>query len=128
MTIESITQTQGFLIDMDGVIYRGGENIPGADMFINSLLERNIPFLFLTNNSRHTSRDIATKLNRIGFKVTEQHVFTSAMATAQFLAKQKPHGTAYVLGEGGLILSLHQHGYSVVDSDPDYVVVGEGRT
>ncbi len=121
-------QKLGFLIDMDGVIYRGSEIIPGADKFINTLIERNIPFLFLTNNSRHTSRDIATKLNRLGFQVTEQHVFTSAMATGLFLSSQKPNGTAYVLGEGGLILSLHQHGYSVVDSEPDYVVVGEGRT
>jgi NagD protein len=118
---------QGFLIDMDGVIYRSNKVIPGADDFINGLIERDLPFLFLTNNSRHTGRDIATKLNRIGFNVSEKHIYTSAMATASFLASQKPHGTAYVLGEGGLVLSLHENGYSVVDSDPDYVVVGEGR-
>lgn len=113
---------------MDGVLYRGGKTIPGADKFINTLIDRDIPFLFLTNNSRHTRRDVATKLNRIGIRADERHVFTSAMATARFLASQKPNGTAYVLGEGGLILSLHNHGYSIVDSEPDYVVIGEGRT
>src|ERR1700722_2897539 len=119
---------QGFLIDMDGVIYRGSHIFDGAQRFIDDLLEQDIPFLFLTNNSRQTRRDIALKLNRIGFKVQEHHIFTSAMATARFLAAQKPHGTAYVLGEGGLVLSLHRNGYSIVDHDPDYVVVGEGRT
>ena len=120
--------TKGFLIDMDGVIYRGDTMIPGAKEFIAKLEKRNIPFLFLTNNSRQTARDVATRLARIGIEVGEEHIFTSANATGLFLAQQKPHGTAYVLGEGGLVLSLHEQGYSVVDRDPDYVVVGEGRT
>lgn len=119
---------QGLLIDMDGVIYRGSKIIPGADIFVNNLVERNIPFLFLTNNSRHTRRDVVTRLSRIGIFVKEEHIFTSAMATARFLASQKPDGTCYVLGEGGLILSLHSSGLSVVDNAPDFVVVGEGRT
>jgi NagD protein len=118
----------GFLIDMDGVIYRGSELIPGADRFIAELLERRIPFLFLTNNSQRTRRDVVTKLRRLGIAVDESHIFTCAMATARFLAAQKPAGTAYVIGEGGLLQALHQNGYAVVDSDPDYVVVGEGRT
>ncbi len=118
----------GYLIDMDGVIYRGAELIPGADDFINRLRTRQIPFLFLTNNSQRTRRDIATKLQRMGFDIEESHVFTCAMATAQFLAAQKPNGTAYVIGEGGLLQALHTNGYSIVDHDPDYVVVGEGRT
>jgi len=117
----------GFLIDMDGVIYRGSELIPGADRFIAELLERRIPFLFLTNNSQRTRRDVVTKLRRLGIAVEESHIFTCAMATARFLAAQKPAGTAYVIGEGGLLQALHQNGYAVVDSDPDYVVVGEGR-
>lgn len=117
----------GFLIDMDGVMYRGYQLIPGADRFINELLERHIPFLFLTNNSQRTRRDVAFKLRRMGIEVTEEHVFTCAMATARFLAQQKPHGSAYVIGEGGLLHALHRNGYSVVDHDPDYVVVGEGR-
>ncbi|MCC6142817.1 MAG: HAD family hydrolase [Candidatus Hydrogenedentes bacterium] len=118
----------GFLIDMDGVIYRGNQVIPGATDFINQLVDREIPFLFLTNNSQRTRRDIAEKLTRVGFHVEERHVFTCAMATARFLAQQKPRGTAFVIGEGGLLHALYRNGYAVVDHEPDYVVVGEGRT
>src|SRR5580698_9796027 len=118
----------GYLIDMDGVIYHGHQLIPGAARFINELLEMDVPFLFLTNNSQRTRRDVATKLNRMGIEAGESHVFTCAMATARYLAQQKPKGTAYVIGEGGLHTALHNNGYSIVDRDPDYVVVGEGRT
>ncbi len=118
----------GFLIDMDGVIYRGNTLIPGADRFIALLLEHGIPFRFLTNNSQRTRRDVATKLARLGVKAPEDHVFTCAMATARFLAKQRPGGTAFVIGEGGLLQALHYNGFSIVDQDPDYVVVGEGKT
>jgi NagD protein len=118
----------GYLIDMDGVIYRGGELIPGAEAFIEELQTQRIPFLFLTNNSQRTQRDVATRLRRLGIGVEEEHVFTCALATARFLAQQKPGGTAYVIGEGGLLTALHNHGYAIVDRDPDYVVLGEGRT
>lgn len=118
----------GYLIDMDGVIYRGSRLIPGADRFVHRLREAGVPFLFLTNNSQRTRRDVATKLQRLGVAVGQEHVFTCAMATARFLARQKPHGTAFVIGEGGLLTALHENGYAVVDRDPDYVVVGEGRT
>jgi NagD protein len=118
----------GYLIDMDGVIYHGHQLIPGAARFVGELLAADIPFLFLTNNSQRTRRDVATKLNRLGIDIEERHVFTCAMATARFLAAQKPRGTAYVIGEGGLLTALHNNGYAIVDRDPDYVVVGEGRT
>jgi len=118
----------GFLIDMDGVIYRGSELIPGADRFIADLLALDLPFFFLTNNSQRTRRDVVTKLRRLGIEVDESHIFTCAMATARFLADQKPGGTASVIGEGGLLNALHENGYAIVDHDPDYVVVGEGRT
>ncbi len=118
----------GFLIDMDGVIYRGSELIPGAREFVARLLKEQVPFLFLTNNSQRTRRDVATKLKRLGIPVEESHVFTCAMATARFLARQLPNGTAFVIGESGLLNALHRNGYSLVDSNPDYVVVGEGRT
>lgn len=120
--------TRGFLLDMDGVIYRGSEPIPGAVEFVAQLKENGIPFLFLTNNSQRTRRDVMTRLRRMGMAVGEEHIFTCAMATARFLAKQKPDGTAYVIGEGGLLHALHENGYAIVDHDPDYVVVGEGRT
>jgi NagD protein len=119
---------KGFLIDMDGVIYRSAQLIDGAVEFVRLLQDWNIPFLFLTNNSQRTRRDVATKLERMGIPVEERHIFTCAMATARFLARQRPRGTAYVIGEGGLHTALHQNGYSVVDRSPDYVVVGEGRT
>jgi len=118
----------GYLIDMDGVLYRGSQMIPGADAFINQLIERDIPFRFLTNNSQRTRRDVVARLDRMGIHAEEEHVFTCAMATARFLAAQKPGGTAFVIGECGLLTALHRHGYAVVDHEPDYVVVGEGRT
>lgn len=113
---------------MDGVVYRGGEVIPGAVRFVRQLRETGTPFLFLTNNSQRTRRDVATKLCRMGIEATEDDVFTCAMATARFLACQKPNGTAYVIGEGGLLNALHRNGYSVVEDSPDYVIIGEGRT
>jgi NagD protein len=118
----------GFLIDMDGVMYRGNQPIPGAIEFVRRLLDDQIPFLFLTNNSQRTKRDVVAKLHRMGIPVTEKHVFTSAIATAQYLASQTPRGTAFVIGEGGLTNALHEYDFSIVDNDPDYVVVGEGRT
>src|SRR5947209_18815747 len=118
----------GYLIDMDGVLYRGPELITGADSFIGQLRAREIPFRLLTNNSQRTRRDVVAKLARLGIAVDEEHIFSSAMATARFLAEQKPNGTAFVIGEGGLLNALHQNGYAVVDHEPDYVVVGEGRT
>jgi NagD protein len=118
----------GYLIDMDGVLYRGKQLIPGADYFIQQLREREIPFRLLTNNSQRTRIDVVAKLIRLGIDVEEEHIFTSAMATARYLAEQKPGGTAFVIGEGGLLTALHSNGFAVVDHDPDYVVVGEGRT
>lgn len=119
---------QGLLIDMDGVIYRGNELIPGAREFIHGLKKDRVPFLFLTNNSQRTRRDVQTKLQRMGIEVHERNIFTCAMATARFLAAKKHAGTAYVIGEGGLLQALHRNGYSIVDHSPDFVVVGEGRT
>jgi NagD protein len=113
---------------MDGVLYRGAELIPGAETFISQLRARRIPFRLLTNNSQRTRRDVVAKVARLGIDVEEEHIFTSAMASARFLADQKPAGSAFVIGEGGLLTALHRHGYAVVDHEPDYVVVGEGRT
>lgn len=115
------------MIDMDGVICRGGEVIPGAIDLVERLVEHRAPFLFLTNNSQRTARDVAVRLRKMGFPLDAGSVLTSAMVTAQFVARQTPGGRAYVIGEGGLLQALHQHGYAIVDSDPDYVIVGEGR-
>jgi NagD protein len=117
----------GLLIDMDGVMYGGDAMIPGADEFINKLLKKDIPFTFMTNNSQRTRLEVVRKLKKLGINVTEKHVYTSAMATGKFLASQIPGGTAYVLGEGGLLTSLHEHGIIMVETEPDFVVLGEGR-
>lgn len=118
---------QGLLIDMDGVIYGGDTLIPGADEFIDKLLKQDIPFMFMTNNSQRTPLEVVRKLKKLGISVGENHVYTSAMATGKFLAGQEPNGTVYVLGEGGLLTSLHEHGLTMVETDPDFVVLGEGR-
>ena len=118
---------KGFLIDMDGVIYSNETLIPGADKFIQTLQKENIPFLFMTNNSHRTTLDAVYKVARMGIEIKEENVYTSAMATAWFLSFMKPKGTAYVLGEGGLLASLHNVDYKLVNSNPDFVVVGEGR-
>ncbi|MGK0186868.1 MAG: NagD protein [Verrucomicrobiales bacterium] len=118
----------GFLLDMDGVIYRGNRIIPGADVFVRRLRESGTRFLFLTNNSQRTRRDVAMKLCRMGIEAIDRDIFTCAMATARFVAAQKPNGTAYVIGEGGLLSALHTNGYSIVEENPDFVIVGEGRT
>jgi NagD protein len=118
---------QGLLIDMDGVVYGGDIMIPGADIFVARLLKENIPFMFMTNNSQRTRLEAVRKLGRLGINVTENHIYTSAMATGKFLASQVPNGTAYVLGEGGLLSSLHENGITLVNTDPDFVVLGEGR-
>lgn len=119
---------KGFLIDMDGVIYRSNELIPGAVKFIEEIKKHDFPFTFLTNNSQRNRRDIQKKLKYLDIHVAEKNIFTCAMATARFLASQNPHGSAYVIGEGGLQQALYQNGFSIDDTDPDYVVVGEGRT
>ncbi len=117
--------SKSYLIDMDGVIIRGGDLIPGADAFLERLNQRKIKFLILTNNPLYTPVDLQHRLQRMGVSVTTDHIFTSALATAQFLNWQKPKGTAFVIGESGLTEALHEVGYVLTTHDPDYVVVGE---
>jgi NagD protein len=116
---------KSYLIDMDGVIVRGSELIPGADLFLARLQARGIKFLILTNNPMYTPIDLLHRLQRIGVNLTTEHLYTSALATAYFLSKQKPNGTAFVIGESGLTQALHDVGYVLTDHAPDYVVVGE---
>ena len=116
---------KSYLIDMDGVIVRGSELIPGADAFLDRLLQRQIKFLILTNNPLYTPVDLQHRLQRVGVNVGTEHLYTSALATAQFLKWQKPNGTAFVLGESGLTEALHDVGYVITDREPDYMVLGE---
>src|SRR4051812_7625077 len=115
-------------MDMDGVLVREEHPIPGAGEFIARLSELKIPFLVLTNNSIYTRRDLAARLAASGLIVPEQSIWTSALATADFLADQRPGGTAFVIGESGLTTALHANGYTLTERDPDYVVLGETRT
>lgn len=112
--------------DMDGVIYRGGELIPGADKFVETLIQNEIRFLFLTNNSEQTALDLKRKLEGLGINgVTEDNFITSAMATAKFLARQSSSKTAYIIGGGGLASELYKEGFSITEKNPEYVVVGK---
>jgi NagD protein len=115
-------------MDMDGVLVREEVAIPGADRFISLLRERQIPFLVLTNNSIYTRRDLSARLARAGLHVPEEAIWTSALATARFLEHQRPHGSAFVVGEAGLTTALHAAGYTLNEHNPDYVVIGETRT
>jgi NagD protein len=117
-----------YLTDMDGVLVHEDHLIPGADAFLTELSEREIPYLVLTNNSNRTPRDLQARLRRIGLDIPASSIWTSATATATFLNEQRPGGTAYVVGESGLTTALHEIGYVLTDSDPDYVVLGETRT
>jgi NagD protein len=121
-------EINAWLMDMDGVLVREEQPIPGADAFLARLRERGIPFLVLTNNSMYTPRDLAARLRGIGLDVPEASIWTSALATARFLEDQRPGGSAYVIGEAGLTTALHEAGYTMTDRDPDYVVLGETRT
>lgn len=116
---------KNYLIDMDGVLVRGNVPIPGADRFLARLAERGAKFLILTNNSLYTPADLQLRLQRIGLNVPDGHIYTSALATAQFLHAQRPGGTAYVIGEAGLTTALHEIGYLLTDHAPEYVVLGE---
>ncbi|GAA3956118.1 HAD-IIA family hydrolase [Actinomadura viridis] len=117
-----------WLSDMDGVLVHEGHPIPGADEFIRRLTASGKRFLVLTNNSIYTRRDLSARLASLGLQVPAEAIWTSALATAQFLADQRPEGTAYVIGEAGLTTALHEAGYVLTDLDPDYVVLGETRT
>ncbi|HEY9411376.1 MAG TPA: HAD-IIA family hydrolase [Jiangellaceae bacterium] len=117
-----------WLTDMDGVLVHEGSSIPGAGEFLQRLVDRERRFLVLTNNSIFTPRDLAARLAISGLHVPEEAIWTSALATAQFLDDQAPQGTAYVIGEAGLTTALHEVGYVLTDTDPDYVILGETRT
>src|SRR5881397_139151 len=122
------THAECWLTDMDGVLVREEHALPGAADFLARLVERDRRFLVLTNNSIFTPRDLSARLQRSGLLIPEEAIWTSALATARFLADQLPHGSAYVIGEAGMTTALHEVGYTLTDTDPDYVVLGETRT
>lgn len=121
-------EKKGFICDMDGVIYHGNKILPGVTEFIQWLHDEKKEYLFLTNNSGDTPRELHQKLARMGVDVPEEHFYTSALATAAFLKEQSPGCSVFAIGEAGLLNALYDAGITMNDVNPDYVVVGEGRT
>jgi NagD protein len=119
---------ESWLIDMDGVLVHEEHAIAGASEFIRALERSGRQYQVLTNNSIYTPRDLRARLLRSGIDIPEAAIWTSALATAQFLDSQREAGSAYVIGEAGLTTALHEVGYVMTDQDPDYVVLGETRT
>lgn len=127
LDIEKIKSKTGFIIDMDGVLYHGNILLPKVIEFVEWLKNERKKFLFLTNSSARSPRELKEKLSRLGIEVIEDRFYTSALATASFLDNQKQGGSAYVIGESGLIHALYDVGYSMNEINPDYVVVSETR-
>lgn len=128
MKMIDFSRKKGFICDMDGVIYHGNQVLPGVVEFINWLHRENKEFLFLTNNSGYTPRELQQKLARMGLDVSEEHFYTSALATAAFLKEQSPGCSVYAIGEAGLANALYDAGITMNDVNPDYVVIGEGKS
>jgi NagD protein len=121
-------EIRSWLMDMDGVLVREEQAIPGAERFLAGLRESDTPFLVLTNNSIYTRRDLSARLEKSGLTVPEDAIWTSALATARFLEDQRPGGSAFAIGEAGLTTALYEAGYTLSERDPDYVIIGETRT
>jgi len=126
--MKNLQNKKAFICDMDGVIYHGNRLLPGVAEFVGWLKKEEKNFLFLTNSSERSPRELQEKLARLGVDVTLEHFYTSALATADFLKSQCPGGSAYVIGEAGLTNALYDAGFSMNDINPDYVVMGESRT
>ena len=126
--IEVIKNKKGYIIDMDGVIYHGNKILPGVKEFIDWLLAEKKRFVFLTNSSERTPEELQEKLKRMGIMVERNVFYTSALATAMFLNNQHPKGSAYIIGDAGLINALYNVGYTMNNINPDYVVVGESTS
>ena len=124
--MESLRAKKGFICDMDGVIYHGNQILPGVKEFVEWLYRENKNFLFLTNSSERSPKELQQKLSRMGLYVDESHFYTSALATASFIRSQAPGASVYAIGAHGLLNALYDEGITINDVDPDYVVVGEG--
>ena len=123
--VDKIKSKVGFIIDMDGVIYHGNKLLPGVTEFVNWLEASGKKYLFLTNSPERTPKELHEKMKRLGIDIGEEHFFTSAIATANFLSSQNPNGSAYIIGDAGLIHAMYSVGYTVNNVNPDYVVVGD---
>jgi NagD protein len=125
--MDALRAKKGFICDMDGVIYHGNNLLPGVKEFLDWVNKNNKKFVFLTNSSERSPKELQQKLFRLGLEVEEEHFYTSALATANFLKSQCPGGSVYVIGEPGLLNALYAAGFTMNNINPDYVVVGETR-
>ena len=125
--MEELRKKKGFICDMDGVIYHGNRLLPGVKEFVEWLYREQKNFLFLTNSSERSPKELQQKLHRMGLDVDESHFYTSALATARFISSQAPGCSAYVIGGAGLIMALHDEGITMNDVDPDYVIIRKGK-
>ncbi|MEG1523959.1 MAG: HAD-IIA family hydrolase [Clostridia bacterium] len=123
--MQTLRDKKGFICDMDGVIYHGDMLLPGVKEFVSWLYAENKKFLFLTNASGRSPKELQQKLARMGLEVDESHFYSSALATAAFLKSQAPGCSAYVIGAPGLFNALYDAGVTTNNVDPDYVIVGE---
>ena len=128
LNLSALRARKGFICDMDGVIYRGNQLLPGVREFVDWMNREGKKYLFLTNSSERSPKELQQKLGRMGLRVGEEHFYTSALATARFLSLQAPGCTAYVIGAPGLLNALYDCGITMNDVDPDYVIVGETAT
>lgn len=126
--LDELRSKKGFICDMDGVIYHGNALLPGVKEFVAWLRSAGKQFLFLTNSSERSPRELHQKMARLGIDIEPEHFYTSALATAVFLSTQKPDGSAYVIGEAGLTNALYDAGITMNEINPDYVVVGDARS
>ncbi len=127
MDYTDLRSKKGFICDMDGVIYHGNKLLPHVKEFIKWLEDNGKSYLFLTNGSGRSPRELAQKLARMGLNISEDHFYTSAQATASFLKSQCEGGSAYVIGEPGLTYAMYEAGFSMNDVNPDYVVFGSSK-
>lgn len=126
--MDELRNKKGYICDMDGVIYHGNHILPGVKEFIEWLYQEDKKFLFLTNNSGKTPQELQEKLARMGLQVDKSHFYTSALATASFIAAQTPNARAFVIGEPGLYNALYEKGIILDDNEPDYVIIGESSS
>ncbi len=126
--MDGLRAKRGFVCDMDGVIYHGSRLLEGARPFVDWLKAEQKQFLFLTNSSARSPRELHQRLLHLGIEVGENHFITSGMAAAHFIASQKPGGRVFAVGDSGLYHALHEAGLSIDENKPDYVVVGETRS
>lgn len=120
-------QYNGYLIDLDGTMYRGTKGIDGAAQFVDYVRTKGLPYLFLTNNSSKTADQVVEKLTGLGIPATEDRVFTSSMATATYISSLKQKARVFVIGEQGLFEALEREGHQLVEENADYCIIGLDR-